>query len=450
MGNALGASVIKCLESLDHSQQHASNNTGPSSTSSRLQLGIIPASTAASLPAKVDPVAQECAPARRRAPTAAHERRAPTAAHERDVAGWIAMTALVAVAAASLAHISSMPFQDLTPADAGDRALVVLLCSLLLRVLYGIRALRRESRQAVRTAALPPKDSSPSADGPLLASSAAESAAPRFPTLELVQLRHGAARGTPFSANSRQPIKLESEIFEGVGLVMLRPPSREVDAYYHDRMFDKSVQNGTFDWRNGEPLEMEFQMQGMFKKAPRGTLYLGVELELDEPISFGALGRMVSSGILTFIKQFFWVHVSFGTKATPSGDSTQRQKLRQLPHIVTPLWTSADQLVVSPPGQALPELGRPIVEQNVQARKASRENWGQPGATFTFTFNTFYLNLPKWKIVRWGGPEVRIDNFWKYGTPLRFVIYASQAARDADHNHYENEYVFGVSARPVE
>ena len=77
----------------------------------------------------------------------------------------------------------------------------------------------------------------------------------------------------------------------------------------------------------------------------------------------------------------------------------------KLPHITMPLWRSADQMVVTPDGQNPPELGRVISEDLVlgvgaRARRlkgVTRHSW-RTDATYTFSFNTQYLDLPLWKV----------------------------------------------------
>ena len=66
--------------------------------------------------------------------------------------------------------------------------------------------------------------------------------------------------------NSREPQIYETDLFAGKALILLRPATRSDDIYYAERVFD------------GRSRCVEFQVQGRFKRAPRGTVYLGGEV----------------------------------------------------------------------------------------------------------------------------------------------------------------------------
>ena len=105
---------------------------------------------------------------------------------------------------------------------------------------------------------------------------AARDGPPRFASLELSVLDphrdldggDGGDGGTPFAANSRAPIPLESEFFSGHVLLLLRPETLEPA---DDRRYASH-----FEATGMRPFEM--QVQGRFRQLPRGALYLGGEV----------------------------------------------------------------------------------------------------------------------------------------------------------------------------
>ena len=66
--------------------------------------------------------------------------------------------------------------------------------------------------------------------------------------------------------NSREAQFYETDLFVGKALILLRPAAREDDVHYAERLFD------------GRSRCLEFQVQGRFKRAPRGAVYIGGEV----------------------------------------------------------------------------------------------------------------------------------------------------------------------------
>ena len=95
--------------------------------------------------------------------------------------------------------------------------------------------------------------------------------------------------------------------------------------------------------------------------------------------------------VLTFLKNFHKsMHCSFGDKANA-----------QLPHLVCPLWQSADRMFVTRPGEEPPTLGQNIPETDA-ARSARRSGPPRgdfdPDNIYTFTLNTSIVDLPNWQV----------------------------------------------------
>lgn len=89
----------------------------------------------------------------------------------------------------------------------------------------------------------------------------------------------------PLPLNSRHPIPFETELFSGTALLLVRPASPGADPFYSARLFD------------GRSRCLEVQVQGRFKRAPRGTVYIGGEVT--ERMQLG----LVTKGLAKLILQ---------------------------------------------------------------------------------------------------------------------------------------------------
>ena len=161
-------------------------------------------------------------------------------------------------------------------------------------------------------------------------------------------------------------------------MLMCRPERPEDDPLYWKPMF------------KGRERRLELQVQGRFKHRMESMVYIGGELS--QRMQLGLITRSLLRLVLTFLKNFHSsIHCSFGDKANA-----------QLPHVVCPLWQSADRMYVTRPGEDPPALGQNIPETDAAraARKASdpRGNW-DPDNIYTFTLNTAIVDLPNWQIV---------------------------------------------------
>ena len=112
---------------------------------------------------------------------------------------------------------------------------------------------------------------------------------------------------------------------------------------------------------------LEVQVQGRFKSAPVGDVYLGAEIT--ERMHLGLVVRGLARVLLNFMrKKLPGMHYSFGDRQDA-----------QLPHIVMPLWGTADQMVVTPPGESPPPLGwrleEPPPHRIARLAKGSRHAW---------------------------------------------------------------------------
>ena len=164
----------------------------------------------------------------------------------------------------------------------------------------------------------------------------------------------------------------------------------------------------------GKQRTLECQIQGKFRRVPQEPLYVGAEIT--KRMVLGMLRRTLCQSILAFVRKVMGhLHYSFG-----DADNNE------LPHIVVPLWTAVDRLVVTPEGETAPLLGVPVPESDGD-RTTRRSKTSVPtvdkSSTYTFSFNTMYLNLPSWvlcKLPMMGDMSLR--DFWG-DSSLRLVVY---------------------------
>lgn len=143
------------------------------------------------------------------------------------------------------------------------------------------------------------------------------------------------------------------------------------------------------------------QVQGKFKRLPNGEIYCGAEGT--KRMELGMFGRSICKAILSFVGTMVSnTHYSFGMD--PNDPDFEN------PHLVAPLFSSMDKIVITPPGEELPPLGVPFVEdlafrkhrlktKSVSECPINIEN------TYSMSVNTANLDLITWNVV--GVPMMR-------------------------------------------
>ncbi|RHZ10243.1 hypothetical protein DYB31_008561, partial [Aphanomyces astaci] len=191
----------------------------------------------------------------------------------------------------------------------------------------------------------------------------------------------GSATNRGIAINSATPVPFENDFFQGhvYFLVKTTPP------------------NAT--WQHlfvGRKRNFWIQVQGKFKRPPRGTIFMGGELPRSVSVGFLArsLARLVSSMMRRLLGT---THVGFG-------DDEER------PHCVFPLFQSVDEMVVTPVGAMPPMLGQAQFGETLvaQQRRKATPLGGETihvDATYTFQFHTMYADLAKWTIVNVPGMQ---------------------------------------------
>lgn len=177
------------------------------------------------------------------------------------------------------------------------------------------------------------------------------------------------------------------------------------------------------------------QVQGAFKRAPRGTVYLGGELP--DEIAPGLFTRSVALVIMGLIQQLIGnVNYSFG--------DAQRDVR---PSIALPLYQSADQLVVTPAGETPPRMGERDFGESEAARRIRRatpvgaETY-VVDATYSFDFHTMYVDLTRWRTTNLPGVrEMALSTFFD-ALPLHMVAYDIVASPSERHCQALKQYLF--------
>lgn len=254
-----------------------------------------------------------------------------------------------------------------------------------------------------------------------------EAKQPTFSSLAVSLLEKNGKLQPGFPLNSREVVPVETDLFVGRMLMILRPIDPEDDPYWNDRIFSKRKRR------------IVLQLQGKFKRAPIGTVYAGGEIS--EQMRLGLVAKGICGILLKLVKSFAPdTHYSFG-------DNGAKEK----PHIVIPAWSFFDRLVVTKPGEEPPELGQDFFEpeESVVARKnlKSRAQWNTDD-TYSMSFYSMYMDLVKWQIVQLPvTSDIDLKTFWG-NSFLRIVLYENNTPmRDARHLQKDNTYFFVIEVR---
>lgn len=111
-----------------------------------------------------------------------------------------------------------------------------------------------------------------------------------IPTVFTALFHNGLYR--PVASNSMQPIRFETDVFEGLVLFMVNTKTSQ---NVHRNRFEGVGLKYTF----------EIQVQGKFKRVPGGRLFVGAEIT--KRMELGLLTKGMCSTILSVGKQVLWL-----------------------------------------------------------------------------------------------------------------------------------------------
>lgn len=153
-----------------------------------------------------------------------------------------------------------------------------------------------------------------------------------FPSLDVKYLSTGDEL-VPFQVNSKMEVPVETDLFVGKMIFLVRPTDPQDDPFWNDRVFAKKRRR------------ILMLLQGKLKYQPEGPLYAG--MEVSDPMKLGLMSSGICSIILKFIQNFDPnLHYSFG-------DDMQKA------HMTAMAESFFDQLIVTPPGEQAPAVSIP-------------------------------------------------------------------------------------------
>ena len=176
-------------------------------------------------------------------------------------------------------------------------------------------------------------------------------------------------------------------------------------------------------------------MQGQFKKVPRGPVYVGADVE--NKLELGLLTRSFCRVILQFVMTMVRnLHYSFGE--SPQGDDYE------ISHIVAPLFSTMDKIVVTRAGDKPPPLGVPFPEDMEFRKKRLNPSTVEDiiidtANTYSFSVNTANMDLCSWTLVNIPMLKELNLNTFSGGCPVRLVGYEVPPMSTSDRNG-DNKY----------
>ncbi|CAI5743479.1 unnamed protein product [Hyaloperonospora brassicae] len=247
--------------------------------------------------------------------------------------------------------------------------------------------------------------------------------------------RTSTARRHRVPLNARTPVSIETELFVGHALLLVRT---EPEDPQHAALFA------------GKRRLFWIQVQGQFKQPPPGPVYLGGELPAQ--IALGVFTRSIALVIMRLIRRLVGrVSFSFGSAVDSERDGSGGA-VDELPAVAFPLFQSVDQLVETPEGETPPVLGTSDFGEGDDAREKRRQTAVgaetlRVGPTYTFDFHTMYVDLVKWETANLpsGLNAINLASFFD-SLPLRLVAYAVRPTAAGvvmdRHRQQDKEYLF--------
>lgn len=231
----------------------------------------------------------------------------------------------------------------------------------------------------------------------------------------------------PLSLNSQIPIPVETELFKGQILLLLKPAEdpAKTDPYWNDKIFSKKKRR------------IIFQLQGKLKYKPTGTIYAG--MEVSDPMKLGLIANGLCNLILKLIRTPT-LHYSFGSNTEKA-------------HICFPASTFFETFVVTPPGETPPEMGGLDFEGESPETKTSRKayktkiDWNTED-TYSMSFHSMYVDFPTWSIVSLPtGRDLSLQTFWGNSFASIVLYEADNAATNKQHTIGDTKYLLGVQLK---
>ncbi|XP_063932430.1 uncharacterized protein LOC135144334 isoform X2 [Zophobas morio] len=214
--------------------------------------------------------------------------------------------------------------------------------------------------------------------------------------------------------NSRRP---DSFATEGLCLIKIRtePNTGPYQSYFEGR-------NRTF----------EFQVQGKFLHDLDHDDKIWFGIELKRKLHVGLIGKAIMNTVLALCERLVGgIHYSWGEK---DGSDCS--------HVVFPLETTVDRLIITSPGEEPPPLCVGMLPEPLDKKaRASLEHYYLAENTYTFSMHGMYVDFIKWAVVNFPGKK-KIDIRTLLGDlPLWLVAYTVKK-NDKIHHRDRKKYLF--------
>lgn len=150
-----------------------------------------------------------------------------------------------------------------------------------------------------------------------------------------------------------------------------------------------------YDFDNQTDVYFEIQVQGQFKRKPKGPIYLGVEIPKKKKLNISWSLRVFINAAVAFMKKwgYKWIHLSLGEDNV------------HVPLISSPAFQAFDRLVITPMTHTkedvkLPPLGYTIPD-NKNSKKMKAFKFDHKICTeniYTMSFNHSYFDIVRWRM----------------------------------------------------
>ena len=232
--------------------------------------------------------------------------------------------------------------------------------------------------------------------------------------LSILQVENGLKLYKPIFANSLRPIRFKTDLFDGEVLFLVNTNN---NAYYSksDTSTNAYKQRFLEGDASQRKITFELQVQGKFLQLPNGKLFCGAEIT--KCMQLGLVTRGMCGTILQVARRMnSYLHHSFG-------DNADFEK----PHLVSPLWSTVDKLVISTPSETPPQLGS-ILPEPIERRTERKKSPDHPvniclDNVYSFSVNTENLDVINWRAVNIPFlSSLDLTTFWS-DADLRLCVY---------------------------
>ena len=176
-----------------------------------------------------------------------------------------------------------------------------------------------------------------------------------------------------------------------------------------------------YSFDNQTDIYFEVQVQGRFKRKPKGPVYLGIEIPKKKQIKLSWPLRTFLKAAIAFMKSwgYKWVHFTLGEEDL------------HVPLISTPAFQAFDRVVITPIGEEPPPLGFPIPDNNNAAKRKSFnfDHNISINNIYTMSINHTYIDVVNWKVTNI--PLVNSFHF-NFTDSIRLTMYEIDQEQDDD------------------